>query len=91
MQVSLSFTLLSFMYIEYIPRGMGYISEETIATPTRGQIINSRGTELDHCQGMQCFFTFSLPTTSKGILKLGSPLAPQAETSFCFTLLAPYP
>ena len=72
MQVSLSFTLLSFMYIEYIPRGMGYISEETTATPTQGHIINSRGTELDHCQGMQCFFTFSLPTTSKGILKLGS-------------------
>ena len=48
MQVSLSFTLLGFMSIEYIPRGMGYISEKTIATPTQGQIINSRGTELDH-------------------------------------------
>lgn len=55
MQVSLSFTLLSFMSIEYIPRGMGYISEETIATPTQGQIINSRGTELDHAKGCSVF------------------------------------
>ena len=98
MQVSLSFTLLSFMSIEYIPRGMGYISEETIATPTQGQIINSRGTELDRCQGMQCFFTFSLslPTTSKGILKLGSQRSAWSTGStgreiFLFHTLSPLP
>lgn len=79
------------------PRGMGDIFEETIATLTQGQTINSEGTNLVPCQGKQYFFTFSLPfpTTVLKIDRRRSALVQWLQRprkpNFCSTALAPCP